>query len=100
MKTITSLSLDSIHKKTKAGTIDVDVSAKIDDKGNLVIQRYDRGSAHKAITGDYDCEYYHTISKEFKDTILLHLIKDRFEDYIEFRKWLDTKKIPHEDFVW
>ncbi len=39
------------------------------------------------------------VSKEHKDRLLLHLVKDMFDEGAidsVFMKWLDEKKIPYE----
>jgi hypothetical protein len=48
----------------------------------------------------HDYEYDVTISKEWKDTVLLHLAKERFKTVSEFKKWLDEKEIPSETSLW
>ena len=50
--------------------------AKIDDKGKLVLEGVDGGKDVEKFFGDSDYEYWLTISQEFKETILLHLIKE------------------------
>lgn len=75
--------------------ISVKLSARIDEKGNLVLYGYDCGDRVKEFWGaSDDYEYWLTIPKEYKDTVLLWLIKDRFDSDETFRTWLESKGIP------
>jgi hypothetical protein len=74
--------------------------AKIDDDGDLVLEGYDVGETPKKYWGDSDYEYWLTVNKDYKDTILLWLIKERFEDDSHFKDWLDEKGIPSKFDSW
>lgn len=74
--------------------------AKIDDNENLVFEGYDVGETPKKYWGDSDYEYWLVINKDYKDTILLWLIKERFKDDSHFKNWLDEKGIPSEFGSW
>lgn len=74
--------------------------AKIDDDGDLVLEGYDIGETPKKYWGDSDYEYWLTVNKDYKDTILLWLIKERFEDDSHFKDWLDEKGIPRNFDSW
>lgn len=76
------------------------LDAMIDDEGNLVLEGYDIGESVKEFWGDSDYEYWLTVSKEWKDTVLLLLIKERFELSSDFQKWLEEKEIPSKFSSW
>lgn len=76
------------------------LDAKIDDEGNLVLEGYDIGDTVKEYWGDSDYEYWLTVSQEYKDTVLLSLIQERFGNSSEFMTWLEEKDIPHKFDSW
>ena len=78
----------------------ISVYVKISDNGDLVIDGGDCGKAPLEFWGDSDYEYITTIKKEYKDTVLLLLVKDKFKDSDDFREWLKAKDIPNEYFTW
>jgi hypothetical protein len=55
------------------------LDAHINDKGELVIDGRDFGSNVEALWGDDDYEFTWSIAPEWKDTVLLHLLRERFE---------------------
>lgn len=93
---INKISLRETHTETDATYLD----AIIDEEGKLVLEGYDIGKSVKEIWGDSDYEYWLTISREYKDTVLLWLIKERFTSDVRFREWLDEKGIPNEFNSW
>jgi hypothetical protein len=76
------------------------LDAKIDNDGNLVLEGYDIGDSVEEFWGDSDYEYWLTVSQEYKDTVLLLLIQERFESSSEFKMWLESKEIPHKFDSW
>ena len=74
--------------------------ASIEVDGNLRLDGYDLGETPLKFWGDDEYEYWLTVDKEWKDTILLLLAKERFEDFGSFRKWLDEKDIPNRFANW
>lgn len=78
----------------------ISVFVNISDKGDLIIDGCDFGEAPKKFWGDSDYEYITTIKKGYKDTVLLLLIKDKFNDSSDFRAWLEVNHIPNEYFTW
>jgi len=68
--------------------------AKIDDNGNLVLEGVDGGKDVEKFFGASDYEYWLTIPKDFKETALLHLIKERFSSAHDLKTWLEEKQIP------
>lgn len=78
---------------------------EINDEGSLVFEGYDIGDTVKEYWGDSDYEYWLTIKTEHLNTLLLHLIKECFDQKIftndsEFRTWLDAKGISSEFSSW
>ena len=71
-----------------------EIIAKIDDHGNLVLEGVDGGKDVDKFFGDSDYEYWLTVPKDFKDTALLYLIKERFPSVHDLKSWLEEKQIP------
>lgn len=74
--------------------IDCTITVTIDDDGSLRFDGYDVGKDVVKWFGHDDYEYHLSVDSQHKDSILLYLIKDRFETDSEFREWLSTKGIP------
>ena len=73
------------------------LDAVIRQNGDLVLEGCDNGDLVKDIWGDWDYEYWITVKSDYKDTVLLHLIRERFDSETKFREWLKEKEI-HCDF--
>lgn len=69
------------------------VGASIKDSEDLLIDGMDWGMEH-------DYEYSMTIEARFKDSVLLLLLKDKFADFPEAKKWLEEQGVPFNYFVW
>ena len=82
--------------ESKSDRISIHLSARIKENGDLVLEGQDLGEFVKERFGDSDYEYSLIVKAEYKDTILLNLIQERFADDSEFRGWLDEKQIPCE----
>ena len=78
----------------------INLVARIEEDGGLVFEGYDIGPVVEEHWGDSDYEYWLRIDKDYKDTILLWLIKERFGTDSEFREWLNGKGIPSEFESW
>jgi len=74
----------------------------IKDDSNLEMFGLDMGGMVKEVWAGEDYEYWLTINKEYKDAVLLWLIKERFDNDIKFKEWLDSKNIPSEfgNWIW
>jgi hypothetical protein len=72
----------------------------IDDEGNLVMEGVDGGPAVEEFWGDNDYEYWQTVPAAWKDTVLLYLMKERFEGTTPFGKWCEERGIPTEFANW
>lgn len=70
--------------------------AKIDNDGNLVLDGGDIGQDVEQWWGDIDYEYWYVIKKEWKDTLLLHLLAEKFTLENTPHKWLENKEIPFD----
>lgn len=90
MGKITSISLESNDSRTLMVSITEDGDLRMSGKEEL--DSRDIGDADGRYAGDI--EYSRTIAAEYKDTILLYLIEERFESETEFRIWLQKKGIP------
>ncbi len=53
---------------------------RIGVEGELVWEHCDAGPSAKAVYGDYDHESILWVAEGYKDTVLLHLIADHFEN--------------------
>ncbi len=80
------------HEKTTTGYSEL--IARVDVSGELVLDGCDAGASVEETTGDWDYEYWVTVSPLFKDTVLLHLIKERFNSVHEMSEWLGSLGIP------
>ena len=75
------------------------VGASISKDGELVIDGLDWGElAHSMLGGDY--EYSVTVKPEFKDSVLLLLLKEHFADFPAAKKWLEEQGIPFVNWTW
>lgn len=81
---------------SKSERVRVNLTARIDETGDLILDGYDRGALVEEVWGSDDYEYSLTVKAEYKDTVLLNLIKERFEHDSQFRTWLDKKGIPSD----
>jgi hypothetical protein len=64
------------------------------DDERLSLNGNDCGEIPLRFWGDIDYEYWRIIDKDWKDTILLLLIKDMFKRFNDFAGWLEEKNIP------
>ena len=83
-----------IDEKTER--VAVRLVARIADDGDLILEGQDSGKLVEETFGDGDYEYALKVAADLKDTVLLHLIKERFATDGEFRAWLEEKKIACE----
>jgi hypothetical protein len=72
------------------------IEAYINNVGDLVIEGYEAGDSIKKHYGDFDFEYWHTVELKDVHTVLLYLIKDRFDSAHDYLEWLKEKKINFE----
>jgi hypothetical protein len=82
--------------ESKTERVSVRLIARIDETGDLILDGYDSGEMVEEVWGSDDYEYSLTVKAEYKDTILLNLIKENFKHDSEFRTWLDSKGIPSD----
>ncbi|HQL89128.1 MAG TPA: hypothetical protein PLQ15_00875 [Syntrophales bacterium] len=68
----------------------------IEKNGDLVVYGLDSGPFVEKYHGDGDYEYWFTVPGEYKDTILLLLLKERFSSFLEIQTWLTSKGIKSE----
>jgi hypothetical protein len=73
---------------------------RIDQQGNLVLDGADGGPMTKQLCGDWDYEYWVTVPAAWRDTVLLHLMKERFPDLTLFQKWCRERGIPCKFWSW
>lgn len=70
------------------------LTARINDHDDLTLEGVDADKDTEKFFGDSDYEYWLTVPKDFKETILLHLIKERFSSVHDLKAWLEEKDIP------
>ena len=73
---------------------------RIEGPGDLVLDGADAGPAVEEFWGDWDYEYSLTVPAAWKDTVLLHLMKERFTETTPFQEWCEARGIPAEFFSW
>jgi hypothetical protein len=81
---------------SKSARVKVRLTARVAENGDLILDGYDSGEFVEEVLGHDDYEYSLTVKAEYKDTILLNLIKEKFANDSEFRTWLDEKRIPSD----
>jgi hypothetical protein len=74
--------------------------AAILDDGRLAVERSDYGKLVEEVWGRDEYEYNVAVPVEYKDTVLLLLIKDYVKDDVAFREWLEAKGVPFETSSW
>ena len=72
------------------------LDAVIRENGDLVLSGQDLGEFVEQVWGDWDYEYWVTVNSDDKDSVLLHLIQEKFESETNFQEWLKEKEIPCE----
>ena len=82
------------------GKTSIYIDAEIKGTGDLQFSGQDLGEAPRKFFGDSDYEYWLTVSKEYKDDVLLLLIEKLYggnsSAVSEFRRLLESSGIPCE----
>ena len=86
------------HERLRNGYSELLV--KIDDHGQLVLEGSDAGDFVSEVWGHDDYDFSETVSAAWRDTVLLHLMAERFDKTSDFRKWCQERGIPTEFFSW
>jgi hypothetical protein len=71
------------------------LEASIDDNGELVLEGQDLGPVVRNFFGAGEYEYFYRIPSRYKDTLLLRLLKDRFNEDFLFDDWLKKHGVPY-----
>ncbi len=85
-----------VLKDTRQPGLSSELVARVDERGNLVLEGWDRGEWVKERTDDWDYEYWLKVSSEYRNTVLLRLLQERFAGETEFKEWLQAQGIPFE----
>jgi hypothetical protein len=72
----------------------------INEQGDLRLDGVDGSPMLEKSWGDFDYEFSWTVPAEWKDTVLLHLMKERFPKESEFSGWCEERGIPVRGFYW
>lgn len=81
---------------SRSERVSVRLTARIDERGDLILDGYDSGEFVEEVWGSDDYEYSLTVKAEYKDSVLLNLIKEKFGNDSQFRTWLEEKNIPSD----
>jgi hypothetical protein len=73
-----------------------DLKLIIEPDGTLVMDGCDSGPRVEEAWGDSDYEYWVKVAPQWKDTVLMRLIAERFNTSSEFMEWLKNKGIPYD----
>ena len=76
------------------------IEAAIERNGDFVLTGMAFGKIVQQVWGDPESEHTRRVAADYKDTMLLRLVKDRFGSDDEFAAWLDTHAIPHRFHRW
>jgi hypothetical protein len=80
----------------KTGSDSRQLVAKIESDGRLMLEGYDLGPEVEKYWGDSDYEYWLTVAADYKDSLLLRLLQDRFSTSSAFMDWLKSQEIPYQ----
>ena len=72
------------------------LTAEIKENGDLLLEGQDLGPSVIEAFGDSDYEYWYTFKQEWKDTLLLHLLAEKFTVSNPPGEWFNEKGIPFE----
>jgi hypothetical protein len=72
------------------------LEVRIEPDGRLLLEGCDTGPEVAKIWGDSDYEYWLTVPADYKDTLLLWLIQERFQTSSALMEWLKSRDIPYE----
>ena len=73
-----------------------ELAVAIDESGSITLEGVDAGEEVRRVFGDWDYEYWLTVAPEYRESVLLHLVKDRFSSVHEVQKWLEDREIPFD----
>lgn len=90
MTKITEIAIESNAARELKAT--VAANGDLELVGREAFESQDLGDQESRYAGDL--RYVLAVPAEFKDSVLLHLIADRFETETEFVAWLREKGIP------
>ena len=76
-----------------------ELSAMVDDKGDLLLEGYDIGETPQKFWGDDDYEYWWVIKKKHKGKIMRLLAKEQFDTDSDVKNWLNEKGIPGQSLT-
>jgi hypothetical protein len=74
--------------------------AGITKGGDLIIYGHDSGSYVKDFWGYAHYYWWLTVRSEYKDWVLLWLLKKAITDENELKDWLDSQALPFEFHTW
>lgn len=76
------------------------LSVEINKQGQIVIEGHDIGGLIPKMLYRDDYEFSWSVPADWKDTVLLHLVKDRFAKESEFPVWCKERGIPTKFSSW
>jgi len=69
-------------------------SLRISDSGDLLIEVLNSGIQVKIVRGHWSYKDLLTIPSQYKDTVLLYLLKEHFTSLYEIKEWIKGIGIP------
>ena len=72
------------------------MNLSVKENGNLLFEGQDSGPDVQKFFGVEDHEYFIEIPQEYKDTLLLHVLKKSFTPTSALTTWLKENDIPGE----
>ena len=71
-----------------------------ENNGVLALNGQDLGPKVREFFHTDEYEYFYRVPAPYKNTLLLCLLKEKFEAGFVFNDWLDEHRIPYEFFNW
>lgn len=73
---------------------------RIEENGRICFDSYDIGQLPNQAWNHDDYEYNTYVEAEWKDSILLLLLKEKFSTNADFQKWANHKQLPYTTSSW
>ena len=89
-----------VIRKERLRNGDHELVVRIDHRGQLALHGSDSGKFVSEVWGADDYDFEQAAQAEFRDTVLLHLMAERFSKTSDFRAWCDARGIPTQFCAW
>jgi len=81
-------------KTQETDKITTSSSIRVSDSGDILFEVYNSGKQVKMVRGKWSYKDVLTIPSNYKDTILLYLLKEHHPYLFELKEWIKDKGIP------